>query len=69
MELGLGDGSTSSAKNPPHAFAEPGSYEVTLIASNAGGSDSVSQTVVAIDPPVASFEIDADDKAAWPLIN
>ena len=33
----FGDGSTSSAKNPTHAFASGGTYTVALIAANAAG--------------------------------
>ena len=49
------DGSTSTAASPPHGFASPGTYEVTLTATNAGGSDSVTRTIVVVDPPAASF--------------
>lgn len=42
----FGDGSTSTAQNPIHYYANPGTYTVTLIASNIAGSDSATQTVV-----------------------
>ncbi len=57
----FGDGDTSTAQNPPHAFAEPARYEVTLTVTNAGGSTSTSQTIVVSDPPVASFTSEADE--------
>jgi PKD repeat protein len=51
----FGDGSSSSAESPPHAFSEPGTYEVTLTVTNVSGSDTATQTIVVIDPPTASF--------------
>jgi len=51
----FGDGTSSVAQSPPHGYSTPGTYAVTLTASNAGGSDSVSKTIVVIDPPIASF--------------
>jgi len=40
------DNSTSTAQHPTHAFANAGTYKVTLIVTNAGGSNTSSQTVV-----------------------
>ncbi len=57
----FGDGSSSTAQNPPHSFSAPGEYTVTLTASNAGGSDTVSKTIVVVDPPIASFTSSADE--------
>ncbi|MGI9607752.1 MAG: PKD domain-containing protein [Acidimicrobiales bacterium] len=59
----FGDGGSSSAQSPARSFGSPGTYTVTLTASNAGGSDSVSQTIVVIDPPVASFDTAASELA------
>ena len=41
----FGDGQTSSLQNPSHTYSTPGTYTVTLIASNSNGSDTISQTV------------------------
>jgi cell division septation protein DedD len=41
----FGDGGTSSAQNPSHAYALPGDYVVKLTVTGAGGTDSVSHTV------------------------
>ena len=40
------DGSTSSDRNPSHVFSDSGNYNVTLVASNAYGSDSISENMV-----------------------
>ncbi len=41
----FGDGTTSTATSPTHAFAESGSYEVRLIAQNLLQRDTVSRTI------------------------
>ena len=51
----FGDGGTSSQANPTHAYAEAGTYDVTLtVTDNGGKTNSVTRTVIAQDPPVAS---------------
>jgi PKD repeat protein len=40
----FGDGATSTDQNPTHKFA-PGDYTVTLRATNANGSTSVTHSV------------------------
>lgn len=53
----FGDGSTSTAKNPTHTYAQPGSYTVFLTATNAAGSDQTAKVVqvASSTAPVASF--------------
>lgn len=52
----FGDGNTSAAANPTHAYAAPGTYLVTLIAtSNIGCQDSVKHNVTVYDSPAANF--------------
>ena len=41
----FGDGSTSTLQSPSHVFASSGGYAVSLMASNTGGSSSVSHSV------------------------
>ena len=41
----FGDGTTSTLRNPTHTYAEIHDCTVTLTASNAGGSDSITKTV------------------------
>ena len=57
----FGDGATSTLKNPSHTYAAPGTYSVTLTASNLGGSDPVTKTnliTVTPAPENAYFPID-----------
>ncbi|HEV7570250.1 MAG TPA: PKD domain-containing protein [Thermoanaerobaculia bacterium] len=48
----FGDGSSSNAQNPTHAYATQGSYGVSLTVSNATSSSSASH-VVTVLPPTA----------------
>lgn len=48
-EWQFGDGSTALGSNPDHTWAEPGDYEVTLVASFAGGT-ATARRVVTIRP-------------------
>lgn len=41
----FGDAGTSTAQHPVHTYATPGSYTVTLIASNACGSDTFTTVI------------------------
>jgi len=41
----FGDGGSSTAQNPSHTYTTEGSYNVTLIAGNASGTDTGSRTV------------------------
>jgi len=45
----FGDGETSTAQNPTHAFSDVAAYTVTLTVRNGSGSDEVSRTVMAVD--------------------
>ena len=50
------DGTTSSLQDPPpHTFALPGTYIVTLTASNAWGSSSESMSVIVVAPTDVDF--------------
>ncbi len=52
---GLGDGATSTDQNPAHDYAAPGTYMVTLTATNSLGSDSIMHHFVVEELPAASF--------------
>lgn len=40
----FGDGDSSSLRNPIHTYTQTGTYDVTLIAGNANGSDTLKKT-------------------------
>ena len=56
----FGDGSTSELKNPVHTYFVPGSYDVSLRASNAYHTDykEVKEFITIGSPPVAEFFAD-----------
>ena len=56
----FGDGATSTEKNPVHLYIDYGDYDVTLVASNVFGADSVTKTVSLCEFPVAAFESEID---------
>lgn len=45
----FGDGQSSTGQNPTHVFSDAGTYNVTLTASNSGGSTSATQQIT-VDP-------------------
>ena len=61
-EWNFGDGSTSTEQNPVHVFSGEGTYHVTLVATNAGGSSDVRSMDITVNrvltPPVANFTAD-----------
>ena len=58
----FGDGTTSTRPSPTHAYEAPGTYQVTLRASNEGGTSIASQQVVVVARPVADFEFAIDGR-------
>ncbi len=56
----------STLENPSHVYTVPGSYEVTLIATNAGGCTNtiVFDDLVVLDGPEGSFTMDIDSSCA-----
>jgi PKD repeat protein len=64
----FGDGHTSTAQNPSHLYTDPGTFTVTLTASNSNGSSTASTVVEASAPPTPGtnllpnpdFETDTD---------
>ncbi|NNF57946.1 MAG: PKD domain-containing protein [Rhodothermaceae bacterium] len=60
------DGGTSSAQNPAHTFAAPGTYAVALMVTDDGGaSDTAAQNVTVTDGsgPMAAFSYSCTDLA------
>ncbi len=55
----FGDGGTSTAQDPGHTYADPGSYTVSLTVTTSVGSDSLTKTdyitVSVCEPPAADF--------------
>ncbi len=49
----FGDGATSTAQNPSHTYANAGSYDVSMIATNANGSNTMTKVgyITANTPP------------------
>lgn len=55
----FGDGDSSSTPDPTHAYADAGTYNVTLVAwSDNGCRGEVTQTVTIYDNPTADFTFD-----------
>jgi PKD repeat protein len=50
----FGDTATSAAQNPSHTYASPGTYTVTLTASNTAGSSQATGTINVTSPPTAT---------------
>lgn len=65
----FGDGSESTAQNPKYTYKNFGTYDVTLIATNSGGSYTTTKSgfitvALAVSAPVASFKADNTSGAA-----
>jgi PKD repeat protein len=55
----FGDGQTSTLQHPTHTYTEPGTYTVTLRASNAIGSDTmIKSDVITVQLPPIDFTAD-----------
>ncbi|MGZ5431362.1 MAG: PKD domain-containing protein [Thermoanaerobaculia bacterium] len=60
----FGDDKTSSARNPSHTYADAATFTVSLLASNAFSSGSVSRFInTAPAAPTADFDWEADGRA------
>ena len=49
------DGTYSSSVNPTHAYSKPGTYNVMLVTTNAGGSDTIIKTITLNDVLFVDF--------------
>ena len=59
FEWNFGDGNLSTKTNPTHAFAQAGSFIVTLTATGDGGSSTSNKEITVVDlTPIADFKID-----------
>jgi PKD repeat protein len=55
----FGDGETSSESSPVHQYANFGDYTVTLTATNACGSVTLTKMIAVQTPPSAAFHFDS----------
>ncbi len=64
----FGDGGSSTLQNPVYTYTAAGTYDVTLTATSAGGSDAhtVVGAVVVTGAPVASYDV-SDTVGAGPM--
>lgn len=54
----FGDGNSSTSQNPFHSYANPGTYNVKLVAISAGGcEDSITQQITIYPVPIADFNV------------
>jgi len=54
----FGDCDTSNAQNPSHSYTKPGNYLVILTATNTGGSDTMTNTIlISVEPQTESVLI------------
>jgi PKD repeat protein len=53
----FGDGTTSTAQNPNHTYTSPGTYTVSLTASNLAGSDTKTRVdyITVAQPPAPAY--------------
>jgi PKD repeat protein len=62
----FGDGSTSTEKNPSHAFTAAGTYSVTLSVSNATGqSGAATAQTITVTTGSSTLVADADKVFVW----
>jgi PKD repeat protein/putative hemolysin len=64
------NGTTSSSQNPQVTFNEPGAYQVTLLASNAQGSDSETKSISVGTCCIVGLSLLTDDygsETTWTL--
>lgn len=54
----FGDGTGSVAASPIHQFSGPGTYTVRLVATNACGSTTYTETIIVLGVPTADFSSD-----------
>ncbi len=64
----LGNGSTSTLQNPSTTYINPGTYTVTLIATNANGSDTqITTNYITVAPsPTVAFTADSTPSCQVP---
>lgn len=67
-EWNFGDGSTSTEENPVHVFSAPGTYTVSLVASNdSGKSANKSEDITITDPDAQLTALAGLTSKTWKL--
>lgn len=57
----FGDGLSTNVQNPTHQYLNTGFFDVQLIVtSNFGCTDSITQTIEVLEPPIANFTVSPD---------
>lgn len=51
----FGDGNGSTSTNPSHTYSSPGTYSVSLLATNDCGNDTETKSIVIVDNVTAAF--------------
>ncbi len=63
----FGDGGTSTAQNPSYTYASPGTYDVSLVATNAYGSDTETKVgYITVTAPTVTADFTADPLSGEP---
>ncbi len=65
----FGDGDNSTEENPYHEYTSPGTYTVTLTATNPCGSNTKTQTITIVFIPLANFDSNVTDGCAPLTVN
>ncbi|CAG5077091.1 DUF7948 domain-containing protein [Parvicella tangerina] len=69
----FGNGQTNVNENPGSAvcYNSPGTYDVSLVVTDANGTDTLTQTVTIADctPPIAGFTVDNNTLCAGECVN
>jgi PKD repeat protein len=64
----FGDGASATIQNPTHPYTNPGTYTVTLTASNAGGNNSKMMTdYITVIEPTISLALENPFTGNWNL--
>lgn len=63
----FGDGGTSTAENPSHTYTSPGTYDVSLVATGAYGSDTETKLgYITVTAPTVTADFTADPVSGEP---
>src|SRR5690606_33788036 len=68
FEWDFGDGNTSNETNPVHVFSQPGTYEVSLVATDVNGcyNDTSVMNIIVHPSPNAAFDFERESLCGLP---